>query len=458
MSSHSIIWMNVTTTSNWQRPPIGIIRVESELCQNLSNIYGNRFKTCIWNGNRFIEKKLVNKHEDYKTAIADNKRSEGENYPLMFPLLSKKKAILYMAQGVLSIIPARVRPLVNRVLYYTKPKVIRVFNYISGIKNKTLVIKNQYFKGAVRSSLNIIFRKNDIFLSLGLDWEYGFYKDLYSYRRQGIKVITCCYDLIPVLYPQYCAANVFVRFSSYFIDIADGSDVILCISKKSESDLNGFLDKVGAAKPKTCVFPLGDSIPVVDSVELSSEISSLCDKPFILFVSTVERRKNHEVLYRAYHLLCKEGKREQLPNLVFVGMEGWGVSDLMSDIWLDPLTRDLITRLEHVPDSELGALYKSSLFCVFPSLYEGWGLPVGEALSLGKAVICSDRGSLPEVGGDLVRYADPWDVRAWADEIYEMATDLSWRQKYESSIRKSYKVKTWREAAEAVSILIDSIL
>ena len=458
MSSNSIIWMNVTTVSNWQRPPVGIIRVESELCLNLSNIYGNRFKTCIWNGNRFIEKKLVNKHEDYKTANAYNNISRGGIFPLMFPLLSKKKAMLYMAQGLLSIIPARVRPVVNRALYYAKPKVIRFLSYISGFKNKFPKIMNQYVKGAGEPNPELIFRKNDVLLSLGLDWEYQFHKSFYSYRKQGVKVVTCCYDLIPVFYPQYYAGNVSPMFSSYFIDIADGSDVILCISKNSESDLNYFLDKVGAAKPKTCVFPLGDSIPVVDSIELSSEISSLCDKPFILFVSTVERRKNHEVLYRAYHLLCKEGKREQLPNLVFVGMEGWGVSDLMSDIWLDPLTRDLITRLEHVSDSELGALYKSSLFCVFPSLYEGWGLPVGEALSLGKAVICSDRGSLPEVGGDLVRYADPWDVRAWADEIYEMATDLSWRQKYESSIRKSYKVKTWREAAEAVSIVIDSIL
>ena len=70
-------------------------------------------------------------------------------------------------------------------------------------------------------------------------------------------------------------------------------------------------------------------------------------------------------------------------------MPGWGVGDLLKDIELDPLTKGMIVQLNHVNDAELLRLYESSMFCVFPSLYEGWGLPVGEALSLGKAVLCS---------------------------------------------------------------------
>jgi glycosyltransferase involved in cell wall biosynthesis len=139
-------------------------------------------------------------------------------------------------------------------------------------------------------------------------------------------------------------------------------------------------------------------------------------------------------------------------------MQGWGVGDLLKDIELDPLTRDLIVRLHHVTDAELRALYDAAKFCVFPSLYEGWGLPVGEALSLGKAVLCSDRGSLPEVGGDLVRYVDPWSPRAWADEIYRLATDDVWRLGWEDKAKSEYGLRTWDETGVAVKVEIDKLL
>ena len=102
-------------------------------------------------------------------------------------------------------------------------------------------------------------------------------------------------------------------------------------------------------------------------------VQAATKQPFILFVSTIERRKNHEVLYRAYHLLARQGTIESLPKLVFVGMPGWGVGDLLKEIELDPLTRGMIIQLHHVSDGELSYLYKKALFCVFPSLYEGVG-------------------------------------------------------------------------------------
>ena len=203
--------------------------------------------------------------------------------------------------------------------------------------------------------------------------------------------------------------------------------------------------------------PLGDNMPSGGG-EISLEVEEVASQPFILFVSSIERRKNHEVLYRAYHLLCKEGKRSQLPKLVFVGMPGWGVGDLLKDIELDPLTKGMIVQLNHVNDAELLRLYESSMFCVFPSLYEGWGLPVGEALSLGKAVLCSDRGSLPEVGGDLVRYVDPWSPRAWADEIFRMAIDETWRLESEQKAKAEYHLRTWAEGAMSVKDAIDPVL
>jgi glycosyltransferase involved in cell wall biosynthesis len=152
--------------------------------------------------------------------------------------------------------------------------------------------------------------------------------------------------LIPVLYPQYCVNDVANIFANYFLELADGSDMILCISKQSETDLKEMLAQMGGANPVTNVFPLGDNTPKSLNDKISPEVRAIILEPFILYVSTIERRKNHEILYRAYHLLCSQGEKARLPKLVFVGMPGWGVGELLKDIELDPLTQDLIVRFK----------------------------------------------------------------------------------------------------------------
>jgi len=169
-----------------------------------------------------------------------------------------------------------------------------------------------------------------------------------------------------------------------------------------------------------------------------------------MFVSTIERRKNHVALYQAYHLLCAQGHRDDLPTLVFVGMPGWGVEDLLSDIRLDPLTQGKIKLLDHVSDADLQLLYNSAEFCLFPSFYEGWGLPVAEALSHGKLVLSSDQGSLPEVGGDLVTYIDPWSARDWANKILQFSLDQDLRREHEARVRDEYTPRSWEQGVKVI--------
>jgi glycosyltransferase involved in cell wall biosynthesis len=455
------IWMNVTTSANWQRPPVGIIRVERSLCAELQKLYEGRFKCCVWKDDFFVEyasdscvEHIASTHVNAQT---EDSVTKGRELPLIFPLLPRRQALIAVGQGLLSLAPGRLRPYVSRLLYQLKSPLVWLvsINWFSRVKarfrRQTTCPVSPLKVQSQPDQTGLLFAPGDVLISVGLDWDHPFYKEFYFLRKeQQIRVVTCCYDLIPVLYPQYCVGAVAGLFTSYFYEIADGSDLVLCISRQSEKDLLEMLNRTGGAKPKTHVFPLGDNVPVAKTEEISLAVKELCKETFILFVSTIERRKNHEVLYRAYHLLSQEGKRDELPKMLFVGMQGWGVGDLLKDIELDPLTRDLIVRLNHVTDAELRALYEAARFCVFPSLYEGWGLPVGEALSLGKPVLCSGRGSLPEVGGELVRYVDPWNPRAWADEIYRMANDGAWRSEWEQKAKAQYHVRTWTEAAISV--------
>jgi glycosyltransferase involved in cell wall biosynthesis len=131
-------------------------------------------------------------------------------------------------------------------------------------------------------------------------------------------------------------------------------------------------------------------------------------------------------------------------------MHGWGVENLMKDIELDPRTKGHITILNEINDSDLIALYKNALFTVYPSLYEGWGLPVAESLAYGKYCLASYASSIPEVGNDLIEYLDPYDVACWARRLDELSQNDEFIQEKEKLIKISYSPVSWTDTGAAV--------
>jgi glycosyltransferase involved in cell wall biosynthesis len=422
----STVWMNVTTSANWSRPPVGIVRVEQALCYEIGKLLGaTKFKQCVWSENEFIE--WIPTDVNYDAQVE-------KSVDIIFPRTKSFD------------IPRR---FLSRALS-TFRSTSALNNCVPGDSSLPISL---HFNGATKMRPSA----GDILISVGLDWDQPYTSEFFNFSKtKNIKIITCCYDLIPVLFPQYCVGDVASRFKEYFNMLTWGSAAVLCISKQTQDDYLALCSRLGAPKRLTCILPLGDNVPTGIG-EMSTQIDAVLAEPFILFVSTIERRKNHEVLYRAYHLLCRSGHRHLLPKLVFVGMPGWGVGDLLKDIELDPLTEGLIIQLNHVSDSELGELYKKALFCVYPSLYEGWGLPVGEALAVGKAVLASNQGSLPEVGGNLVRYLDPWNAEVWAAAMLELVKSPTLVEEMEKKVDEAYIARTWADAAKAVEQLIERL-
>ena len=101
-------------------------------------------------------------------------------------------------------------------------------------------------------------------------------------------------------------------------------------------------------------------------------------------------------------------------------------------------------------DADLAALYRGCLFALYPSLYEGWGLPVSEALANGKFCVCSNQGALPEAGQDFVDYADPWDVDEWANKILRYIGTPSAVAQREFDIKHDFREVSWRDSAAHV--------
>jgi glycosyltransferase involved in cell wall biosynthesis len=301
----------------------------------------------------------------------------------------------------------------------------------------------------------------DVVISVGLDWDWeslGLDKLLYRLKTdKDVKVVTCCYDLIPVLFPQYCVGDVAAKFREYFANLTWSSSGMLCISRRSESDYLALAKELGSPRIPTKVMLLGNKLPEAGD-DISDEVEALSAGRFILYVSTIERRKNHDVLYKALHILAESDRLDPTLKLVFVGMPGWGVSDLLKDFELDPLVSEQIVQLNYANDAELRRLYETCTFFVYPSLYEGWGLPVAEALSFDKFVIASNRGSIPEVGGDLVDYVDPWNATAWANAIEKYWNDPALLQARCDRISAEYHPIHWDETASAVLQLMDELI
>jgi len=177
---------------------------------------------------------------------------------------------------------------------------------------------------------------------------------------------------------------------------------------------------------------------------------------FILYVGTIEPRKNLTALLEAFHHFLATCSSLSAPcdlrpatcdlRLVIVGKKGWLYESFfhrLRELGLD----DRVIFTGYVPDEDLPAIYSAADLFVFPSLYEGFGLPVLEAMACGVPVVCSNTSSLPEVAGDAALLVDPTDVRALAGAMEEVLTDEGKRKEMrERGLRQAAKF-SWEKAA-----------
>jgi glycosyltransferase involved in cell wall biosynthesis len=139
-----------------------------------------------------------------------------------------------------------------------------------------------------------------------------------------------------------------------------------------------------------------------------------------------------------------------VPDLVFAGKPGWLTADFLQQMentfWLN----GRIKFVNSPPDAALAALYQGCLFTVFPSLYEGWGLPVTESLSFGKTVAASNRASIPEAGGAFCSYFDPEDLVAATAVIRGLIERPERVAELEARIAMQFRPPSWAETAAAL--------
>lgn len=224
---------------------------------------------------------------------------------------------------------------------------------------------------------------------------------------------------------------------------------IITISQASRNDI---IKAYGVPESKVeVVYP---GIKLVDGSSLRSQDMEKfgISKKYILFVGTLQPRKNVERLIEAFAKLS--GKDLEL---VIVGRKGWMYEDILNA----PRKFDVADRVKFIHDAsdeDLPNLYKNAEMFVLPSLYEGFGLPVLEAMQYGTPVIVSNVSSLPEAGGDAALYVDPKSAKDIAEKMEKLLSDPGLRDELIEKGKKQAAKFSWEKAAKETLSVLEGVM
>lgn len=264
--------------------------------------------------------------------------------------------------------------------------------------------------------------------------------------KNSRKMITI-YDLTFIKYPHYADA-VMKTYTQKVRQCLQKVDVAIAISENTKKEIvahfNFDPNRIYVTPLASRYYPKYLSEEQADKIQQS--LSYDFSRPYILFVSTIEPRKNIINLVHAFNYL-KE--RSKIPhNLVLIGQKGWNYQDIFTAIASSPWCEQ-IHHLDYLSSEAVALFYSQAAVFVYPSYYEGFGLPVLEAMTLGAPTIAANTASIPEVVGDAAILIDPNQALDIAEAILKVLLDSQLRQ---DLIQKGYqraKLFSWETTAQA---------
>jgi glycosyltransferase involved in cell wall biosynthesis len=271
--------------------------------------------------------------------------------------------------------------------------------------------------------------------------------------RHGLRYIPFLHDCIPLVVPEHCAAGLVDEFARWFAGVSVLADKVLCNSACTEADfrrLRARLLPEGSAPIPTAVLRL-DAAPTPAAGEggvTPPPLPLRSGRPYVLFVGTLEARKNHLMVFNAWLALLRRHGAEAVPDLVCVGKRGWLAEAALALHANSAALRERVHLLHDVPDTALEALYRGCLFTLYNSFYEGWGLPVTESLAYGKVPLIPGHSSLREAGGPAAVTFEPQNEPDLLAKLERLAFDVVFRAAQESRIAEEVRLRSWGEIAD----------
>ena len=264
-------------------------------------------------------------------------------------------------------------------------------------------------------------------------------------RFEQVRTVFTLHDLIPLIYPEYHLPLNRIFLKHMFPRFLRAADAIIAVSEHSRRDAQRLL---GIDPADIIVIPEAVEPhlrPVTDALQLADLRQRLgLPERFVLCVCTIEPRKNHITLLRAWERIAAGWPDGAL---VIAGKPGWLYKEFFAQVEQSPV-RERVILTGYVAEDDLATLLSAATVFAFPSLYEGFGLPPLEAMACGTPVVSANSSSLPEAVGDAGLLLPPDDVAAWADTLSALLRDDDRRAALRERGFARVAAFTWERAAE----------
>lgn len=272
----------------------------------------------------------------------------------------------------------------------------------------------------------------------------------------GKKVVTI-HDMVVKAYPETVRFRTKHLLNTGMKKSMKRADVIITDSEFSKSEIEKYFPQyshkvqvVYCGVNSDKFYPVEDN-SVIEKVKKSLDIEG----EYFLYLGTIEPRKNLERLIEAYSLLLK--KDENVPRLVMAGGKGWLNSNIYQKV-VELKLEKYVQFTKYIPDEDLCPLINGATAFVFPSIYEGFGMPPLEAMACGVPVVCSKEASLPEVVGDCAVMTDAYDPQSIADGMYRIYSDKALAEELRVRGLQRAKEFTWHRFSEKLHGIYEAVL
>lgn len=323
-----------------------------------------------------------------------------------------------------------------------------IFNQVDGnIKiNKDRTIHNREFDFNVMENGNVLFEIDSI-------WHSPIKRsELYPYlKNKGIKIVAYIYDIIPIIYPQYCSKTTIKRFINYIGAVLQYADHVIASTYSVIKDINELCQKLNLDIVKSDVSWLGvDKKDKYLDENLSQRIKNIANSgKYILYVGTIEPRKNIDLLIEAFDKILASKDI----HLILAGKTGWNVDETIDRIHSNKFYNNGLFHLEGLSDDEINYLYQNAVVVVNASYSEGFGLPIVESFIRKIPVVMSDIPTFREVGGYYADYFKVGDVDDFINTVIRYFDDDNFRISRISEIEK-YKTNNWEQITNNIYEII----
>ena len=321
------------------------------------------------------------------------------------------------------------------------------------IKTERLAPFSEYINPKIAHASGYLYRAASTYLPIPYKHFFGRDADVTHFFNYiappGVhgKTVITVHDMVYKAFPETVRGRTKWMLISGLKPSMNRADIIVTDSEFSKSEILKYFPKY---EKKIRVVPCGvdlEKFKPCDTPERIPEVKSSLgiNGEYFLYLGTIEPRKNLERLISAYHILTQ--RIQDAPKLVLAGGKGWlydSIFQRVSDLKL----ADKVLFTKYIPSEDMNPLMCGALAFVFPSVYEGFGMPPLEAMACGVPVLASNAASLPEVTGDCGVICDAYSEESIADGLYTLYNDTALRAELSIRGRKRAEGFSWERSAE----------